>query len=148
MKSEGLPPNELAVQQAKALRDRLLPEKGAEFEIQYYAGEVPVKYGEEPHTWANAISDGLRVIVWGDDAYVAHRRQRKPMIPELFFGEDGAYRRMLIINLGDVWIHILGDLIIIDKKRLNVAQLVNDQSLTDSDRQIMDLLRERMKDGN
>jgi hypothetical protein len=152
-KSEAEPANEFVQNFAEGIRERLLPEKGAEFQITYFAGEAPVQYGKEPYTWVNAVSDGLRVVCDGPEYRVSHSRQRKPMIPSMFFGEDGSYRRMLRIaingdevgNNADYYVHILGNLVVVSKEKLNCAQVVRDQSLTDKDRAIMDRLRKANK---
>jgi hypothetical protein len=146
-KSEGA--NELVTSLLDDLRDRLLPEKGAEFEISYFNGEEPVKYGEEPHTWVNAVSEGLRVVCYGPEFRVSHARQRKPMIPSIMVGPDGNYRRALRIALNgdplgndaDWYIHILGNLIVVSHEKLNVAQLVGDESLTEKDQRILGKLK-------
>lgn len=129
-------------------REVLLPEKGAEFEIEYFNDQGPVKYGEG-HNWVNAASVGLKVICMGPEFRVSMARQRKPMIPDFLAGEDGCYRRALRIaingdelgNGADYYVHILGDLVFVGTERLNVAQMVQDQSLTDKDQRTMDRLR-------
>lgn len=138
----------------KEARALLLPEKGADFQIQYYAGEVPVQYGEEEHTWVNAVSPGLKVVCAGSQFRVSMARQRKPILPEAFNGEDGAYRRALRVaingdevgNNADYYIHILGDTIMVTTKKINIAQMVQDQSLTEDDQQILDLMRAAQRD--
>ena len=150
-KSRGEAANDLVLQLAEDTRERLLPEKGAEFDIQYFAGEESVKYGEKPHTWVNAVSDGLRVVCHGPEFRVSHSRQKKPMIPEFFSGEDGSYRRALRIaingdelgNNADYYIHVIGGLVVVSSTKLNVAQLVGDKSLTDGDQELMDTMRAR-----
>jgi hypothetical protein len=150
-KSDGEPVNDLVQSIAEEIRERLLPQKGAEFIITYYAGEMPVKYGEESYTWVNAASEGLRVVCDTDKARVSHLRQKKPITPEFLWGEDGAYRRALCIALGgnhngndaDYYLYILGNLIVVAETKLRVAQLVGDQSLTEKDAEIMHQLRKK-----
>lgn len=122
-------------------RQRLLPEKGAEFAIGYYGPDGQVKYGEEPHVWANAVSEGLRVMVLGEDAYVAMRKQAKPLLPGFFLGAGASYRRMVVVKLGEVWIHVLGGLVVVGRQSLKVAQLVQDESLTPDDADLLHWLR-------
>ena len=82
------------------IKELLLPEKGAVFELQYYDGEDEILYGEGPHTWMNAVSAGLKVIVQCPEGRISHSRQLKPLLPSLFQGSDGCYRRALRISLG------------------------------------------------
>lgn len=139
---------------AEAAYETLLPEKGADFEIQYHAGEIPVVYGEEQHTWVNAKSAGLRVVCMGPEFRVSMARQRKPLVPEFLMGEDGAYRRALRIAIGgdevgnnaDYYIHIMGDLVLVTTDKVRVAQMVNDESLTKKDRALLEELRERAEE--
>lgn len=118
-----------------------LPEKGAIFELEYNREGRPVIYGKEPHDFVTAVSPGLKVLVYGEDSVVLTRRQAKPMLPAFFNGEDGAYRRMLVVNLGDVWIHVLGDKVVVARESLMVGRLVNDESLTPADRIVFDAIK-------
>ena len=131
-------------------RARLLPEKGAVFEIVYYDenGEEMV-YGEKPHASVLGNSEGLKVAAMGPKCRMSHSRQMKPVLPKMFQGDDGVYRRMLRIALGgdeagdgaQFYVHILGDLIVIGEEKMNVAQMVGDKSLTTVDQALMDALR-------
>jgi len=131
-------------------RARLLPEKGAVFEIVYYDenGEEMV-YGEKPHASVLGNSEGLKVAAMGPKCRMSHSRQMKPVLPKMFQGDDGVYRRMLRIALGgdeagdgaQFYVHILGDLIVIGEEKMNVAQMVDDKSLTAVDQALMDALR-------
>jgi hypothetical protein len=132
------------------IRQRLLPKKGAEFELTYFGeDQVPVKYGERPYSWVSAISEGLRVICHGPMFRVSHARQKKPMLPDEFNGEDGCYRRALRIAINgdetgmnaDYYIHILGDLIVVGTERIHVADMVSQASLTVEDQELIERLR-------
>jgi hypothetical protein len=138
------------VKLVKSIKDRLLPEKGADFEISYFNAEGrDVIYGQEPHSWVNATSEGVRVICFGDDFRVSMSRQRKPLIPGFFIGPDGAYRRMLRIavngdpigNDADCYINIMGDLIVVTKNKVKCDDLCNHESLTDTDQKILNALK-------
>ena len=124
-------------------KSELLPEKGAIFELEYNREGRPVIYDKEPHDFVTAVSPGLKVLVYGEDSVVLSRRQMKPMLPAFFNGEDGAYRRMLVVQLGDVYVHILGDKVVIARESLPVPRLTNDQPLTERDQAIMNALREK-----
>jgi len=133
------------------VRARLLPEKGAVFEIVYMDEEgETMTYGEKPHASVLGNSEGLKVAAMGPKCRMSHSRQMKPVLPSLFQGDDGVYRRMLRIALGgdeagnnaQFYVHILGDLIVIGEERMNVAQMVGDKSLTTIDQALMDALRE------
>lgn len=132
------------------VRARLLPEKGAVFEIVYMDEEgETMTYGEKPHASVLGNSDGLKVAAMGPKCRMSHSRQMKPVLPSLFQGDDGVYRRMLRIALGgdeagngaQFYVHILGDLIVIGEEKMNVAQMVGDKSLTPTDQALMDALR-------
>ena len=132
------------------VRARLLPEKGAVFEIIYMDEEgETMTYGEKPHASVLGNSDGLKVAAMGPKCRMSHSRQMKPVLPKMFQGDDGVYRRMLRIALGgdeagdgaQFYVHILGDLIVIGEEKMNVAQMVGDKSLTAVDQALMDALR-------
>jgi len=148
-KSDPEPANELLELVKKEAKDRLLPEKGADFDIQYFSGEEEVVYGEKPYNWVNAVSEGLRVVCHGPEFRVSMCKQKKPMLPEFLASADGSYRRALRIainadeigNKADYYIHIIGELVVVSTEKLTVAQLVGDKSLTEGDRAIMDQIR-------
>ena len=132
------------------VRARLLPEKGAVFEIIYMDEEgETMTYGEKPHASVLGNSEGLKVAAMGPKCRMSHSRQMKPVLPKMFQGDDGVYRRMLRIALGgdeagdgaQFYVHILGDLIVIGEEKMNVAQMVDDKSLTAVDQALMDALR-------
>jgi hypothetical protein len=112
MRSEA----EIAVETLNTAKEFFLPERGAEFVVTYYRGDQEVSYAEKGHTWANAVSPGLKMIVMGEDARISQKRQKQPSL--------GLERTMLCANLGDVWIHVLGDLIVVAREKLNVGQIV------------------------
>lgn len=132
------------------LKEQILPEKGAIFDIEYHVGRRSIEYGDEPHNWVNAVSEGLRVVCHGPDFRMSHSRQMKPILPAHFQGPDGAYRRMLRIavrgdqqgNNADFYIHIMGDLIVVSEKMLKCADLVNQKSLTEKDAALLELMKE------
>ena len=132
------------------VRARLLPEKGAVFEIIYMDEEgETMTYGEKPHASVLGNSEGLKVAAMGPKCRMSHSRQMQPVLPKMFQGDDGVYRRMLRIALGgdeagdgaQFYVHILGDLIVIGEEKMNVAQMVDDKSLTAVDQALMDALR-------
>jgi len=104
----------------QGLRQRLLPPNGAEFELHYFDGDEELKSSEilnRPHTSVSAVSEGLKVTVIGDRTKVIQRRQIKPAYRE------GIYRTMLVVEIDDVFIHIIGDHIIVAREKLNVGQI-------------------------
>jgi len=102
------------------VRDLVLPPRGAEFEIAYLDGseEIP---GEQvftrPHSSVSAVSAGLKVTVIGGGTRVVQNRQRKPWV------SDEIYRTMLVIEVDGVFVHILGDHVVVARERFNVGQL-------------------------
>jgi hypothetical protein len=155
-KSEAEKAEELARKLEKQIRDRLLPEKGADFQITYFDGDEEIVYGERPHSWVKAESEGLRVVCHGPEFRVSISRQQKPLVPAFLRGKDGAYRRALRIaingdplgNNAEYYIHILGDLIVASREKIKCATMVNDESLTDEDQAIMDELRRKAKESH
>lgn len=155
MKSEGADGTELVGHSVEAVKELLLPEKGAMFEIVYFDGEnESMIYGKEPHAWAQAVSHGLKIVAWGPKCRLSQLRQQKPLVPAFLKGPDGAYRRALQICLGgdavgkdgDYYIYILGNLIVIQEEKMRVAQLVNDESLTPSDRALLERVRKAQEE--
>ena len=102
------------------VRELVLPPRGAEFDITYFDGseEIP---GElvftRRHSSVSAVSTGLKVTVLGEGTSVVQRRQRKPMVSE------EVYRTMLVVEVDGVFVHILGDHVVVARERFNVGQL-------------------------
>lgn len=131
------------------LKAALLPEEGSEFERTFVTPEGrEIRFGEEPHAYATATSEALRIVAWGEGVKVYERTQEKP--PQVWYPRNGPrdpetnkrlgevlhaggpYRRMLIIEYGgdarlgsgSFFVHVLGDLIVCDTRRRNIGELV------------------------
>jgi hypothetical protein len=101
-------------------REELLPEMGAEFELTYFDGEEEVPKDQvltREHTHVTAVSSGIRATVIGNGTYVCQRRQKKPLI------QEGTTATMLVIEMDGVWVHLLGDHLVVARERLNIGQL-------------------------
>lgn len=104
------------------VREKLLPERGAEFDLTYYAGEEEIPKArvlEDEHTHVSAVSPGLRVIAYSERAKIVQRRQVKP------WANGGVMeRKMLVVELDGTFVHILGSLVVIADRRMNVGEIV------------------------
>lgn len=109
------------------LHQGALPPHGAEFQIHYFFDGTELG-GEEilrnPHTNVTAVSEGLKVTVNSPDAKVVMRHQKKP-IKMFEYEPDGLRdRRMLVVELNGVFIHILGPHVVVAEEKYNVGQIV------------------------
>lgn len=84
----------------------------------YYKGTKEIRLGEEPHDFCNAVSPGLKVVVQGEDGRVSQKRQNKPLL------HAGHHRSMLVASLNGVYVHILGELVIITDHKLMIGDIV------------------------
>jgi hypothetical protein len=109
--------SEELVAKAKAL---LFPPEGVEYELAFHKGMREIPYGSEPHDFCNAVSHGLRVVVMGESGEVHQRRQFKPFDPNF----PGIHRRMLTAVLNGVYVHFIGDLVIIADRQLRVGEIL------------------------
>lgn len=108
----------MSAQMSAQMKERLLPHKGAEFEVCYFADGEEVTPFKEPHDTVSAVSTGLKVTVLGRDTYVAQNRQDKPFL------HDGHHRTMLVVRIDGVWLHLLGEHLVVSRHRYNVGQVV------------------------
>lgn len=106
------------------VREKILPERGAEFELAYHAGEEELpkeKWLAEPHTHVSAVSPGLKVLAYSADAKIRQRRQVKP------WAAGGLqHRTMLVVELNGTFVHILGSLVVVAERRMNVGEITSD----------------------
>jgi len=137
--------SEAAVRRLVAAAKQLfLPDAGADFTIEYYRGDDRVEPSPEGgHDHIVATSVGQRVVVMGEDTRVTNKRQQKPLcqIPTAINGvqERGFYRSMLVIRHGDTWIHFLGDLVVVDSRKLRVGEVA--PGLLPEDEAMLEALR-------
>lgn len=95
----------------------MMRSENVEFDLSFFDGEEEIKYGERPHTSISAVSPGLKVTVVGRDTEAMQRRQMKPAHSE------GIYRNMLWVKVDDVFVHVLGDHVVIAREKLRIGQI-------------------------
>jgi len=101
----------------RAAKEALLPQRGAEFRVHYFRGMHEVEASSEVHDLVKAFSAGLTVTVHGEDTKVHQRRQLKPAL------KGGIYRTMLVVEFKGVFIHVLGDQIVVANQKFKIGQL-------------------------